>query len=422
MASTPVLARCLPRAILGTVAFPFVFFVILVVIIVAVAGGRRYLSNVAAAWSAAAATLGLAFDRPRFGRSRISGEFDDMDVAVDVRVRRSGDSSQTFTRYRIGFPSPGFDFRLTRQTGLSRITQLFGAQDVEVGDASFDDAFVVKTDDEGRLLTLLDGGVRGALLRAAAAYPGVVFEHHQVLYERRGLETSQEVIVSTVRRLADAAAAIRGHRSFTRGTEIVSARERGDLSTLADDLGEEDDPARTLDERLLELDTLATAGHRERARRRVRSLEREIPADPELSGWRDRLEAPGEDVTPAGSEPEARAFAEEVFSGNALSFESQRTFEEKYRGSSVRWRARVKSVDPIRRHSDLGAEGGTKLVATVATIDHDLYGNTDIDAVVALPAGAGAGLDRSREVTIAGTLTRIDPLVRNVFLSDGTLE
>ena len=82
----------------------------------------------------------------------------------------------------------------------------------------------------------------------------------------------------------------------------------------------------------------------------------------------------------------------------------------------------MKSVNRIQKGSDLGAEGGDKMIATVASIEHDLYGNTEIDAVVGLARGAGARLDRGNEVTFTGTLVRVDPLVRNIFVADGKVE
>ena len=72
-----------------------------------------------------------------------------LQVKVDMFRQGSGKNAQTFTRYSVHYPPPDFDFRLTRETGLSRTTRLFGAQDVEVGETGFDPAFVTKTDDEG---------------------------------------------------------------------------------------------------------------------------------------------------------------------------------------------------------------------------------------------------------------------------------
>lgn len=401
---------------------PVAFMIFLVVIALVIVGGRRYLQRIAAGWTHAARELGLRYETRGFGRPRLSGVIESMSVEVDVQTRKSGDSNQSYTRYRVDFPSQGVEFRLTRQTGLSRITKFFGAKDVEVGDAAFDAAFVVKTENREGLRGLLEPGLRGLLVRNAAAYPGIEFRDHGVLYESPRLEPSRDVIVSTVRRLVDTAAALSGTRLHRRSAEVVAARERGELHEAARGLPETEARRGTLDERIVEMDTLATAGRREAARRRLEELEKEVPADPDVTGWKQRLEQPAKaPAAPAGPGPDARTFAEAVFSGSALSFESTRIFDEDYRGVPIRWRARVKSVDSIRRDSELGPEGAVKLVATIATIDHDLYGNTDIDAVVGLPPGTGGGLERGRKVTISGTMTRVDPLVRNVFISDGAL-
>ncbi len=227
----------------------------------AVVAGRRLFRRIAAQWAEAASLLALHYDQPRLGTPRISGTSQGMRIEVGVRRTSSGKNRQTFTRYEIRFPSSGFEFRLTRQTGLSRITKLFGAQDVEVGHATFDDAFVVKTNAEDRLRILLRSGLRGVLVRVAAAYPGVAFEDDRVFLERQGFERSRDVIVSTVRRLLDAAGAISGQRSHTRIAEVVAARERGELADIARQMRQAvRKRTETLDEQLLELDTLATAG------------------------------------------------------------------------------------------------------------------------------------------------------------------
>ena len=93
-----------------------------------------------------------------------------------------------------------------------------------------------------------------------------------------------------------------------------------------------------------------------------------------------------------------------------------------YRGLEVRWSGSVKSVGRIPPKSEIGDEGGESLVVTVARIEHDLYGNTDIDAVVGIQPGSGFGIRQGDEVTFAGTLVRVDPLVRTVFVADARLE
>jgi hypothetical protein len=403
---------------------PFFFFLVIVVVgVVVTIAARQHMQAIAAAWTKAAATLGLKYERRGFGRPRIGGTISGMRVEVDVRVQQSGKNQQTFTRYRVWVPSPGFRFKLTRQTGFSRIGKFFGSQDVQTGDVAFDDAFVVKTDSEDRLRRHLTQDLRGTLLRTAAAYPGVIFEDDQVSFERQRLEKSHDVIVSAVRRFVDAGLAISGRRRPTRAAAVVSARERGELAEIAARMREAArEKAESLDDELVELDTLATAGDRDAARGRVRELEKTMPADPDVIGWKQRLDRPkppGKAGKPES--PDAEELAEKVFAGNALSFETQELFDDNYSGAHVHWTGRVKSNDRIRNASDLGAEGDDKLVVTVATIDHDLYGNTDIDAVLGLPAGRAAGMKRGDEVTFTGKLVRVDALVRNIFIADGKL-
>ena len=56
---------------------------------------------------------------------------------------------QTYTRVTVPYPAAtDFTFELARKNVFSTITTFFGAQDVEVGDAEFDKAFVIKTNDD----------------------------------------------------------------------------------------------------------------------------------------------------------------------------------------------------------------------------------------------------------------------------------
>lgn len=399
----------------------FFFFFVLVAIVGVALAGFRYMKRLVAAWIEAAMRLGLEFEQISPGKPRMGGTIDEHRVRVDVIVKGSGKSRHTYTRYRVWYPSPDFEFRLTRQTALSRVTRFFGAQDVEVGAPGFDQSFVIKTDADSELRAFLHLGIQSTLLRTAAAYPGVVFENDRVTYEIQRLSSSADTIVSIVRRLVDAASALSGRRPRQRAL-VVAARARGELIQIAEKIRlETTKREKALDEELVELDTLATAGDRAAARERLDKLEATVPADPEVVGWRRRLDQPTVGRR-SGSGPDAEALAEDIFSGNALSFESKAAFDDKYRGLEVRWSGSVKSVGRIPPKSEIGDEGGESLVVTVARIEHDLYGNTDIDAVVGIQPGSGFGFRRGDEVTFAGTLVRVDPLVRTVFVADARLE
>ena len=55
----------------------------------------------------------------------------------------------------------------------------------------------------------------------------------------------------------------------------------------------------------------------------------------------------------------------------------------------------------------------------MATIEHDLYGQTAIDAVVQLPTNAP--VREGDTISFSGVLMRVDPLMRNVYVGGGRL-
>ena len=64
----------------------------------------------------------------RIGRPRLSGKIMGLTVEVDIRVQGTGKSQHTYTRYRVWYPQAGFEFSVSRQTRVSRITMFFGSQ------------------------------------------------------------------------------------------------------------------------------------------------------------------------------------------------------------------------------------------------------------------------------------------------------
>ena len=60
------------------------------------------------------------------------------------------------------------------------------------------------------------------------------------------------------------------------------------------------------------------------------------------------------------------------------------------------------------------------MIVDVASIEHDLYGNASIDAVVAFPADATLP-ERGEVVRFTGRLIAVDGLTRNLFVSNAGL-
>src|SRR5271165_4603234 len=61
----------------------------------------------------------------------------------------------TYTRMRAPFINPeGFRFTIYRKGPFSALGKLLGMQDIEVGDPEFDDAFIIKGNDEGKVCAI----------------------------------------------------------------------------------------------------------------------------------------------------------------------------------------------------------------------------------------------------------------------------
>jgi hypothetical protein len=90
------------------------------------------------------------------GRSRVDAGVGPWVVTLDTYTVNTGKSSVTFTRMRAPFVNrDGFRFTITRAGIFSPVARVLGFQDVEVGDPAFDKAFVIKSNDEPRVRTLL---------------------------------------------------------------------------------------------------------------------------------------------------------------------------------------------------------------------------------------------------------------------------
>lgn len=88
-------------------------------------------------------------------------------VTLDTYIVSDGHSSHTYTQMRAPYVNPdGFRFTIHRKGFLSELGKLFGMQDIEVGDAEFDEAFIIKGNDEGKVRELFADAKLRALISA----------------------------------------------------------------------------------------------------------------------------------------------------------------------------------------------------------------------------------------------------------------
>jgi hypothetical protein len=91
-------------------------------------------------------------------------------VTLDTYTVSTGKSSVTYTRMRAPYVNrDGFQFQIYRSGIFTDLGKLFGMQDIEIGDPSFDEDFVVKSNVEVQVRALLnDGRIRDHLQRQPA--------------------------------------------------------------------------------------------------------------------------------------------------------------------------------------------------------------------------------------------------------------
>jgi hypothetical protein len=136
-----------------------------------------------AAWSAVARSWGLSFDPARVS---MTGEVRGLGLEVRATIEPHPDTSRRpthlTTRFKFTFPRPlGCQLSLAKQasdTGVVRglLNRVFGGQDIVVGDAAFDAAFIVKGEPEALVRAALTPEARQRLLVVRARFDAMSVE------------------------------------------------------------------------------------------------------------------------------------------------------------------------------------------------------------------------------------------------------
>lgn len=116
---------------------------------------------------------------------RLAGTIEDRDV--EVFFKRTGAQKYRFFlnagSRAVRAPGFGFGFRVRKQTLVDGVRKVFGAQDVEVGDARFDAAFLVEANDVDRAKYALEEGVRAALVDFVERFDRVTLDDARLCLE-----------------------------------------------------------------------------------------------------------------------------------------------------------------------------------------------------------------------------------------------
>lgn len=124
----------------------------------------------------------------------MSGWYGSCQVRINTITRGSGKNRSTYTQFHgtIAAPMPA-GLVLYKEGLFSKLGKMVGGQDVQIGDAAIDNAFIIKASDILGTHNLLKvRQVRDALLYAVARHPGVRVEARAVFWEESGVVSKYE--------------------------------------------------------------------------------------------------------------------------------------------------------------------------------------------------------------------------------------
>jgi len=95
---------------------------------------------------------------------------DEWTVTLDTHTVSTGRSSVTYTRLRAPYVNrDGFRFTIYRKSVFSGLGKLLGMQDIEVGEPSFDDEFIIQGNHEAKVRALFAHAPLRELIEAQPA-------------------------------------------------------------------------------------------------------------------------------------------------------------------------------------------------------------------------------------------------------------
>ena len=107
-------------------------------------------------WTQFAEEVGADFEDGGFFKAKkVVGKFENWLITLDTYTVSTGKSSNTYTRIRAPYVNKdNFNFKIYKKGLFSEIGKTLGMQDIEIGDPEFDEMFVIKGNDEAKLIEL----------------------------------------------------------------------------------------------------------------------------------------------------------------------------------------------------------------------------------------------------------------------------
>lgn len=423
----------------------------------------RHRKKVLENWRLAAESLGLSFnDGGMMLPSRITGSINGHDVLVKTATRGSGKNSKTVTEYNVRYRKPiNFKFSLTKQNFLHAFGKMFGMQDIEVGDKSFDDSVIVQGDNDSQIRDFLTAPRRKHIKLALSSFKEIKISHTGVEVATYGMESSMEKLRSTINSLCAMAEVIDPSRGTDHPIEKVKkARENGDISQaieiIAATEGLNEDESIEMNE--IEGEIRYVGGDTKRASEIFDKITENIEDDEHSKQWKRLADeskpiAPpplpttnvtdeeasitplpaekpqksdsGTDATQSATTTAAQSsplslaeFCDTIFAKDLGAFDSSKLFDTEYKGKTVNWTGKLISASQFSFDFVFKDSPGVKATYEIFDIK-SAYSTTKVKAIVRYPEERLEELKEkigSDNIEFSGELLSLDGLTKNIFI------
>jgi hypothetical protein len=154
-------------------------------------------------WQLAADLLDLEFEPAGSELGRVHGTLGGFAVEVDAHGLKTRRGHDPYTRYRVFYSDLGLGLWLRRQKGWTKAIASMVGQDLDVGDAVFDKAFLVDGNDEDAVRAFLTSGRRTTLLYLLVDYPDLTMRDDSLTWLSKGTDESGEAMAAHLQRLTE---------------------------------------------------------------------------------------------------------------------------------------------------------------------------------------------------------------------------
>lgn len=422
--------------------------VIFIMFIGAVIVGLGFISVVSAkqirvSWQTAAKRLKLRhYPGNIFNPGIIVGTYDTHHVKISTFSRGTGKDSQTYTKFSLNYAKPlKFKFRLTKQNILHSFGKIFGMEDIETGDESFDKKVLVQGADHLALIRFLTAPRRKMIKSAMRAFPELIITDKYIEANIQGMLSNENRIVSNTSNLADLANILsRKRKKHHPLKKAKRARADGNIAEAVKILrnSELKEPEDKLEAMELHGEMLYIGNHTEKAKDTFKKLVSELPNDHQAKAWHElsstaeNSKEPEEILTPDKISSDdyqkertitSEDLCHELFASGLSTFDATCRFEEKYLKKDVQWSAKL--ISSFAFSFDFVFKDCEGIKATFELLElKSEHTTAKIKAIVHFPKDHLETLKKlsGQKITFSGKLVSIDALMKNIFISEGVLK